>query len=260
MIREFLWKHFIGSFLADAYNSPQVKYDIYCDENYTLLSEIVYLVIASILLYIAYRLLKKWNVKPIQIYSIAIPLSIFASFLRVFEDMQIVKPPLSFLFISPVLPLLIYFLFLIFIRHSSKNSIKNYSIILSISLILPCILIYSLNLHQPKFNTFTSLFLSLSISIIFYLLSSNIFYSFILFAHSFDALTTILSFPFYAEKHPIVATFNPLLYFILKIFLPLFLFYFSLKFTKQKAIIFTLIFIAGFSPALRNFLRVFAGA
>jgi len=103
---EFLWKYFIGPVIADASGHPVEYHGVVAKEGYTIVSEIFYAIGLLAAIYALYLFFKKVGITPSKKFFVAtMPFILLGSFGRVLEDASILKPPLSYFFISP----LIYF-------------------------------------------------------------------------------------------------------------------------------------------------------
>jgi len=103
---EFLWKYFIGPVIADALNHPVEYHGIVAREGYSIISEILYGVALLAAIYALYLFFEKLHLKiDAKFFVSTLPFILLGSFARVIEDANLLKPPLSFFFISP----LIYF-------------------------------------------------------------------------------------------------------------------------------------------------------
>lgn len=103
---EFLWKYFIGPVIADAVGHPVEYNGIVAKEGYTIISEIFYAIFLLSSIYILYKFFEKFDITVDNRFFLStLPMILLGSFGRVLEDADILKPPLSYFFISP----LIYF-------------------------------------------------------------------------------------------------------------------------------------------------------
>ncbi len=103
---EFLWKYFIGPVLADALGHPVEYHGVAAREGYTIISEIFYAIGLLSAIYALYLFFEKMGIKPDKKFFIStLPFILLGSFGRVLEDSNLLKPPFSYFFISP----LIYF-------------------------------------------------------------------------------------------------------------------------------------------------------
>jgi len=101
---EFLWKYFIGPVIADALGHPVKHHGVVAKEGYTIVSEIFYAIGLLAAIYALYLFFKKVGVTPSKKFFVStMPFILLGSFGRVLEDASILKPPLSYFFISPLI-------------------------------------------------------------------------------------------------------------------------------------------------------------
>jgi uncharacterized membrane protein len=105
---QWIWKHYIGPIIADAVGHNVEHNGVVANEGYTLLSEITYGIILVIALYLIYKLLKTLNITIDWHFCLALlPYILFGPISRVLEDTGFFKVPIAYLFISPLIYLLI---------------------------------------------------------------------------------------------------------------------------------------------------------
>ena len=103
---EFLWKYFIGPVIADALNHPVEYHGIVAREGYSIISEVIYGIGLLAAIYALYLFFERLKIKiDINFFISTMPFILLGSFARVMEDAGLLKSPLSYFFISP----LIYF-------------------------------------------------------------------------------------------------------------------------------------------------------
>lgn len=111
---QFLWKYFIGPVIADASGHSVSYHGVRAYEGYTVFSEIVYGAILVFFIYILYRIFERLKlVADMRFILSTVPFILYGGIARVIEDAGILKEPLSYLFISPIIYLQIGLLFVL---------------------------------------------------------------------------------------------------------------------------------------------------
>ena len=281
-LESFIFEHFTGPIKADALGHPVTEHGIIATENYTLISEIVYGLIIVLSIYGIYKLLKNFNTKWFDFTSKEFFVSIFflvvfGSSLRVIEDAGVIDLPYAYLCVSPIIYFFILSIFLVLLyisrRLGSLYPLLYSSIFLGGLTFLYCIFeIYPLDFGYELLGT---IFLSIGIGFIFTALvfrrrhgefNLDLIF-FVIFAHLFDAFTGwFATAVYYSEKHPLSAFFLENLgigFVAVKLLGIAFIIYLIIKYQKQNLLmghyLFYILFIAGFAPGLRDFLRTLGG-
>jgi len=115
----FIWKYFWGPVVADAVNHEVSYRGVVAREGYTLVSEIVYGLIALTCIYYIYRLLKFMKLPIDWKFLLSLfPFILLGPVTRVLEDGSYFKIPLTYCFISPIIYVQIACYVLIFLLLS----------------------------------------------------------------------------------------------------------------------------------------------
>ncbi|EMR73420.1 putative membrane protein [Thermoplasmatales archaeon SCGC AB-539-N05] len=134
---QWIWKHYVGSLIADAEAHSVVHNGVTANEGYTLLSEITYGVILVAALYFIYKLLKRLEIQIDWHFFLALlPYILFGPISRVLEDTGFFKAPIIYFFISPLIYVQIaaYALFFLLIgfyfqKQHHKNSFVLFALV-----------------------------------------------------------------------------------------------------------------------------------
>ena len=112
---DFIWRYYWGPVVADARGMPVNG----ITEGYNPVSTITYGAILVLALYLVYRLFKRLNIAvSFRFIAALIPIIALGAVARVLEDVSMVKEPVSYLFISPLLYLWLSLLALSLILYS----------------------------------------------------------------------------------------------------------------------------------------------
>lgn len=209
------------NFLIDFINRNFIE-GIVNDTSYNHFDMITYVIILFAGVYAVLKLLNKLSIRMDEEFVIAtIPYIFMGSVFRVIEDADLLKPPVKYFFITPIIFFVIFaicFGILILLRYLEKiQKIRNYirayaiaGVILSLAGI--AILIFNssfnLNINILTYSLVPAIILTLFISKVSpaigmtYLRSRM--YSFAIFSFVLDSLTTYIGVDMfgYTNKHP----------------------------------------------------------
>lgn len=246
--------------------------------GYNIFNTLTYGIIFALVIYGIYKLLKKYDVKIDMHFIIGvIPYIFLASVWHVLEDAAIIH---TYLFITPLLPMIVFALTLGLLWFSKK--LKKYTKqdywktwgLFGTALVL-------ISLIPFEFTNFYGGGIILGIFLIFVIgitgikkltrlkdsyFLSNINLS-VLYAHIFDATTTFATlqfFPKYTEQHVLANFFidilGPIGMYVLKIPVILLVIYLlGRKETEETTFVKLAIIILGLGPGFRNLLRLIVG-
>jgi uncharacterized membrane protein len=195
---------------------------IISDTSYNHFDMITYVIILFAGVYAVLKLLNKLRIKVAEEFVIAtVPYIFMGSVFRVIEDADLLKPPVKYFFITPLIYFVIFaicFGILLFTRYLKKiGKIKNYIYAYAIAgmiLSLAGIAILSfyssseLNFHVPVYSLLSAIALTgfirgISPLIGMVYLRSRM-YSFAVFSFMLDSFTTYIGVDLlgYTNKHP----------------------------------------------------------
>jgi len=101
---KFIWKYFIGPLEADAVGHPVKRDGVIAKEGYTIVSEIFYGIFLIIFIYLFYLFFEKYGINvDFKFILSSLPFVLYGAIARVIEDANIITPPLSYFFISPLI-------------------------------------------------------------------------------------------------------------------------------------------------------------
>ncbi len=196
------------------------------DTSYNHFDMLTYVIILFAGVYVILKLLNKLKVKVDEEFVIAtIPYIFMGSVFRVIEDADLLKPPIKYLFITPLIYFVIFaitFGVLLLMRHlGKKGQIKNYirtyaiaGIIISIAGIIVLLLNSSGVKPHPEVLVYSLLpavaltgIVSKISPVIGMAYLRNKVYSFAIFSFLLDSLTTYIGVDLlgYTNKHPFSA-------------------------------------------------------
>jgi uncharacterized membrane protein len=125
---QFIWKYFWGPIVSDALQQ-QVSYNgIAAAPKFTLVSEIVYGILAIRALYWLLTLFKKWDISIDRSFFLAVlPFIMYGTIVRVLEDAAFFSEPFVFWFVTPLIYFQSLFLFLLilFIGRVISNHLQS---------------------------------------------------------------------------------------------------------------------------------------
>ncbi len=198
---------------------------IISDTSYNHFDMITYVIILFAGVYAVLKLLNKLRIKVDEDFVIAtIPYIFMGSVFRVIEDADLLKPPVKYFFITPLIYFVIFaicFGILLFTRYLEKiKKIKNYIRVYAIAgviISLAGVVVLSfnsssdLNLHVPVYSLLSAIALTgfikgISPFIGMVYLQSRM-YSFAVFSFVLDSFTTYIGVDLlgYTNKHPFSA-------------------------------------------------------
>jgi len=305
----WIWKYYWGPVVADAgVSNTAVHNGVVAKEGYTLISELTYGVMVIIALYSIFRLLKKLKIRVDWSFALALlPYILFGSVSRVLEDTGYFKPPLVYLFISPLIYILIALIAVFFLLlgyflekryDSSFLSVNRVLFIGGLIFLLPSLFLIGSWILGYRWNETNGInfyvflivisIISLAVLLVYFvsgffkdkkdlLVYQNPLNLAMIFGHLMDGVTSYISIKdpfsmglFYSEKHPasnlLLEIWGPL-FPIVKFLLIIFVIYvFDILYKDELKNHMTLvnilkigILILGFSPGLRDLLRVVMG-
>ncbi|MFB6284188.1 MAG: DUF63 family protein [Halobacteria archaeon] len=124
----FIWKYFWGPVVADSRNVAEVVHNgVRAQPGYTLISELGYaytLILAVLAVVNILEIFDKGN-RPRFFYSL-VPSVFLGGALRVVEDTGALKPPINYVFISPIIYFTMFILVLAFLLISILLERKGY--------------------------------------------------------------------------------------------------------------------------------------
>lgn len=271
----------IGSFITKYYVNPIVY-----NEGYNIVNTLTYALILGISLFVVLKIMAYLKIKIDErlIISTA-PFILLGASLRNIEDVHLLSPPLSYMFITPFVYILAFIItaaiLLACIALERKGVIKDYSKpyfwagVAGIVLVLATLL-----LTQPVNEKWWAPIVVVSLAFTFtgviYLLARHFKVGFltmplnvaILGAHMFDASSTFTAVDIvtgFAEKHVLPTFFIDfthtafIMYFLkLAVFIPV-IYLIEKYFQEDKDLYYTLKFallVLGFGPGIRNTLEL----
>lgn len=259
------------------------------DSGYNIVNTVTWAIILGICIFGIVKLLRKMNISITdRLTASVIPFILAGSSLRVIEDTGVLEPPLSYLFITPNIYFLAFFVtvvFLIIAKIVSKATNKDFEIVFALfgSAWFVANIAYLLYLEDIV-RPWVPIFVIASAGIILYLIylifrrsGSEIFTNrlnlSILGVHLLDASSTFAGVDFlgYYEKHVVPAflidlTGTALVMYPLKllIFLPV-IYILDTQFEEDedsktlKTFLKLVIIMLGLAPACRNTIRMMLG-
>lgn len=260
------------------------------DTSYNHIDMITYVIILFAGVYAVLKVLNKFNIKIDEEFVIAtVPYIFMGSVFRVIEDADLLKPPVKYFFITPIIFFVVFaicFGTLIFMRYLEtvrkiRNYIRAYAIAgIALSLAGVAILIFNssfnFNINILVYSLVPAIILTwfvrkVSPAIGMTYLRSRM-YSFVIFSFLLDSLTTYIGVDVmgYTNKHPfssfLTSTFGtgvvlvPLS--LVLVMLIIFLFEKDSKNDKnedEKYMLTLTIIVLGFSMGARNLLAMVFG-
>lgn len=275
----------ISQFISTYYIDP-----ILYDEGYNIVNTITWALVLGICIFGLMKMLNRMNVTINERFIVSIvPFVLAGSSLRVIEDAGLFKPPVQYLFITPIIYIVVFIITvfcLVILKYMQKTGvIKNYyTAFAGLGILWTAIniivLLYAEDVIRP---TVPFLILGSAIFLTFlvnrlseysgsYIISSKLNIS-IVFAHLFDASSTIVGIDMlgYYEKHVIPSylidlTGTAFVMYPLKImmFIPV-LYVLDTQFSEDeegrtlRTIVKMVIIILGLAPAFRNTIRMTFG-
>ena len=275
----------LQDFIYTYYINP-IKYDL----GYNPVNTITWAIILGFVIFVIFKILNKLEIRADWEFTKAIlPYIVVGSTLRVMEDAELFKPPLTYVFTTPPIYVLMFvvtiLLLIISIRLHKSGYIENWKRSFAIagivwSLINLGVLLLSGSLVNPGILIIVFL-LGTGITLIFYFVFKKIGYTLfnnqvnitILWAHLLDASSTFIGVDFmdYHEKHVVptllidlAGTASIMIPLKIIIFIPV-IYILDTQFEKDdeseklKDLVKLVIIILGLAPATRNTLSMVFG-
>jgi|LGOV01.1.fsa_nt_gb uncharacterized membrane protein len=275
----------LQDFIYTYYINP-IKYDL----GYNPVNTITWAIILGFVIFVIFKILNKLEIRADWEFTKAIlPYIVVGSTLRVMEDAELFKPPLTYVFTTPPIYVLMFvvtiLLLIISIRLHKSGYIENWKRSFAIagivwSLINLGVLLLSGSLVNPGILIIVFL-LGTGITLIFYFVFKKIGYTLfnnqvnitILWAHLLDASSTFIGVDFmdYHEKHVVptllidlAGTASIMIPLKIIIFIPV-IYVLDTQFEKDdeseklKDLVKLVIIILGLAPATRNTLSMVFG-
>ncbi|KAF5423250.1 MAG: putative membrane protein [Candidatus Methanomarinus sp.] len=275
----------LQDFIYTYYINP-IKYDL----GYNPVNTITWAIILGFVIFVIFKILNKLEIRADWEFTKAIlPYIVVGSTLRVMEDAELFKPPLTYVFTTPPIYVLMFIvtilLLIISIRLHKSGYIENWKRSFAIagivwSLINLGVLLLSGSLVNPGILIIVFL-LGTGITLIFYFVFKKIGYTLfnnqvnitILWAHLLDASSTFIGVDFmdYHEKHVVptllidlAGTASIMIPLKIIIFIPV-IYILDTQFEKDdeseklKDLVKLVIIILGLAPATRNTLSMVFG-
>lgn len=179
-------------------------------EGYNIVNTITFAIILLVAVYLLYRFLeKRFTIDKKFVFS-TVPYIIFGSSVRVIEDAGFLKPPVSYVFMSPLIFFLIFLLAfptLLLARKFTKE--KYYAPYSAVGLIATTIPLFLLFTNLKVVNPFVlpyGLTIATAISALFYLAlpkTRNLLSLAVMFSHMLDGFVTFIGIQYhgYVEIH-----------------------------------------------------------
>lgn len=270
----------IGSFISQYYINPIVY-----NEGYNVVNTLTYAIILGISLFGVLKLMALFRLKIDERLVISTtPYIILGASLRNLQDVNLLSPPLSYMFETPLVYILAFFITLVIllvcIYLGHKGIIKDYSKPFFITGIAGAILVFvTLLLTRPILVWWAPIVvcsLAFTFTGVIYLLARHFKIGFltmplniaIIGAHMFDASSTFTAVDIvtgFSEKHVVPTYFIGIthtafvMYFLkLVVFIPV-LYILEKYFTEDKELYYLLKFallVLGFGPGIRNTLEM----
>lgn len=275
----------LKDFIYTYYIDP-IKYDL----GYNPVNTITWAIILGFVIFVIFKILNKLEIRADWEFTKAIlPYIVVGSTLRVMEDAELFKPPLTYVFTTPPIYVLMFIvtilLLIISIRLHKSGYIENWKRSFAIagivwSLINLGVLLLSGSLVNPGILIIVFL-LGTGITLIFYCIFKKTGYTqfnnqvniTILWAHLLDASSTFIGVDFmdYHEKHVVptllidlAGTASIMIPLKIIIFIPV-IYILDTQFEKDneseklKDLVKLVIIILGLAPATRNTLSMVFG-
>jgi uncharacterized membrane protein len=275
----------LQDFIYTYYIDP-IKYDL----GYNPVNTITWAIILGFVIFVILKILNKLEIRADWEFTKAIlPYIVVGSTLRVMEDAELFKPPLTYVFTTPPIYVLMFvitiLLLIIFIRLHKSGYIENWKRSFAIagivwSLINLGVLLLSGSLVNPGILIIVFL-LGSGITLIFYFIFKKTGYTLfnkpvnitIIWAHLLDASSTFIGVDFmnYHEKHVVptllidlAGTASIMIPLKIIIFIPV-IYVLDTQFEKDdeseklKDLVKLVIIILGLAPATRNTLSMVFG-
>jgi uncharacterized membrane protein len=270
----------IGSFIARYYIDPIVY-----NEGYNVVNTLTYAVILGISLFAVLKLMAFLKLKiDERLISATAPYIILGASLRNLEDVHLLSPPFSYMFITPLVYVLAFLItlaaLLICVYLERTHAIGDYSKPFFWAGVAGTVLVWGTLLLTQPIRVWWAPIIVFSLAFTFtgvvYLLARRFKWAFlmmplnvaILGAHMFDASSTFTAIDIvggFAEKHVVPTLFIDIFHtaFImyglkLAVFIPV-IYLIEKYFTEDRDLYYTLKFVLlvlGFGPGIRNTLEL----
>lgn len=244
-------------------------------EGYNIVNTITFAIILVVAVYLLYRFLEKRFEIDKKFVLSTIPYIILGSSARVIEDAGFLKPPISYLFMSPFIFFIIFFIafpgLIVSRRFANERYYYPYFAIGLVSTIVPLSLLFTnLEIVNPLVIPYGFL-MATTISAVFYAVSSktrNVLSLGVMFSHMLDGFVTFIGIQYhgYVEIHVlpslIVETLGALALPVIKFIVIggiLYIIDTSEEKDSLKNFIKLALLVFGLAPALRNGLRISFG-
>lgn len=244
-------------------------------EGYNIVNTLTWAVILVIAVFLVYKFIeKRFKIDKIFIFS-NIPYILLGSATRVVEDAGFLKPPISYIFMSPLIFFLIFFLafptLLLSRRFFGEKYYLSYATVgLLFAIGTLILLFFSLKIENPLVLPY-GIIGAISIALAFYFIplkTKNLLSAIVMFAHMLDGFVTFLGVQYhgYVEIHVlprfITETFGAIALPIAKfavIGAVLYLIDSSEERESLKNFLKFTLLVLGLAPALRNGMRIMFG-
>ncbi len=246
--------------------------------GYNPVNTATWAILLIIAVYLIYKYLSKIVEFDDKFILSNIPFIVFGSSVRVFEDAGFIKPPLGYLFMSPMIYVLIFSIafptFLICVKVKGKEYWKPYGVI-GILLAISALSYLFLNLRVVNWFVFPlALSFAIAATLAYHALTSKVFRhmhngmsELVFFSHSLDAAATCIGISFlgYWELHVIprilIHLFGPWVLIPVKIIVFFLILYVLDKERDDnvKNFIKFVLIVLGLGPALRDSIRMTFG-
>ncbi len=252
---EFIKKYYIDS--------------IVYKQGYNIVNTITWAILLVVSAYLIYNYLKRRINFDLKFMLYTLPYIIFGSSIRVIEDAGFLKPPISYIFMSPLIYILVFFItFPSLILSIKLGNLRIYAYIGIVLAIIPIIILFN-SLTIENWWVFP---IAITISLIFLFAYTKIQNAtseskLAFFSQMFDGSATFLGIQFlgYWELHVLprflVNSFGAWIMIPLKaIVFGILLYYLDLEENIQLAnFIKFVIMVLGFAPGIRDALRMSFG-
>lgn len=244
-------------------------------EGYNVVNTVTFAIILLVAVYLLYRFLEKRFTIDKRFVLSTIPYILFGSSVRVVEDAGFLSPPISYLFMSPFIFFLIFFLafptLLLAKKFAGEKYYVPYSTLGLIVAVIPFVLLFTnLKIVNPLVLPY-GLSMAVVVSAFFYLAlikTRNLLSVAVMFSHMLDGFVTFIGIQYhgYVEIHVlpsmIVETIGAFALPVVKFVVIAGILYFidtSDEKDDLKNFIKLALLVFGLAPALRNGLRITFG-
>ncbi len=241
-------------------------------QGYNIVNTLTFAIILVIAVYFIYRYLSKKIAFDLSFAIDTFPYILFGSSLRIVEDAGFVKPPVSYMLMSPFIYIIVFLITFASLLTALKTNYRYYRYI-GILLAVSMLSYLFLNLEIRNWWVFPlALLISLSILIPYNIFSAYLradnFSKAVLFAQLIDGSTSFIGMQFlgYWELHVLprflISFTGPWIMPLIKAGVTIFILYIldsSKEDIKLIRFIKFVLFTLGFAPGLRNGLRLTFG-